>query len=192
MFAYCGNNPITRKDFCGTAFETVFDLISLGTSVIEVVANPTDVFAWIGLVGDVIDVAVPFVGGIGETVDAVQGLVEGTDRVIDAAKHMKKYVSKSTGSYEIVFKSGKTYVGKGSLKRAIKSASDKCTNYSDEVASLTWKRAANQREAFINEYISMCKYGGPNNSAINNLNSYNKMWSPGRNYYFEDYGKYFE
>ena len=89
MFAYCNNNPVSQRDSTGTTPDTVFDVISLGASVIEVISNPTDAFAWIGLIGDIIDVAVPFVGGIGETVDFARGLIEGTDSLTDAAKAIK-------------------------------------------------------------------------------------------------------
>lgn len=190
MFAYCNNNPVLYRDFSGTTPDTVFDVISLGASVLEVISNPTDVFAWAGLVGDIIDVAVPFVGGIGETVDFARGLIEGTDSLTDAARAIKKYIRKSTGSYEIVFKSGNTYVGKGGFGRAIRSALDKSGQYGDEVISLTWKKASNQRQAFIDEYLSMCKYGGPRSNG--NLNTYNQIASPGRNYYYEAFGSYLD
>ena len=195
MFAYCGNNPVTRSDAGGNWWDTVLDVISLGASIADVALNPTDFLAWAGLIGDIVDVVVPFVGGVGEAVDAlrvVDGFVEGTDSVVDAAKATSKLVSDSTGSYEIIYKSGNTYVGKGSFSRAITSATDKANKYGDEVVSLTWKSAPDSRTAFINEYISMCKHGGPNNGAIRNAQSYNKIWSPGRKYYYEDYGRYFE
>ncbi len=41
-FAYCENNPVTRKDPTGEVFETDFDVVSLGASIIEVAINPTD------------------------------------------------------------------------------------------------------------------------------------------------------
>lgn len=85
MFAYCNNNPVIHKDSQGTAVETVWDLISLGVSIAEVCVNPGDVWAWIGLAGDVIDVIVPCVGGLGETVRAAKSLKK-ADTVIEIAK----------------------------------------------------------------------------------------------------------
>ena len=85
MFAYCNNNPVVHKDSQGTAVETVWDLISLGVSIAEVCVNPGDVWAWIGLAGDVVDVIVPCVGGIGETVRAAKSLSKATD-VVEIAK----------------------------------------------------------------------------------------------------------
>ena len=73
------------KDSQGTAIETVWDLISLGVSIAEVCVNPGDVWAWIGLAGDVIDVIVPCVGGIGETVRAAKSLKK-ADAVVEIAK----------------------------------------------------------------------------------------------------------
>ncbi len=45
MFAYCGNNPVDHKDATGAFWETVFDVLSLGASVVEVALNPTDPWA---------------------------------------------------------------------------------------------------------------------------------------------------
>ena len=97
MFAYCGNDPVIRADVSGDAWETVFDLISLGSSIIEVSCNPTDVGAWVGLVGDIIDVAVPFVAGVGETIR----IVNAGSKISDAADNMndaRKVASKIHGN----------------------------------------------------------------------------------------------
>ena len=89
MFAYCGNNPVKRVDVEGYFWETVWDIVSLGFSVAEVIQNPDDPMAWVGLAGDVIDVAVPFVGGIGETTRAVNvtmDMVDAVDDIHDTSK----------------------------------------------------------------------------------------------------------
>ena len=92
MFAYCNNNPVTHQDAGGAALETVWDLISLGASVVEVAKNPKDPWAWVGLVGDLIDVAVPLVGGVGEAVKVlsatkkVANTVDAVDDAYDAAR----------------------------------------------------------------------------------------------------------
>lgn len=56
LFAYCDNNPVVRIDHGGLFWKIALDILSLGTSISEVSCNPTDVGAWIGLVGDIIDV----------------------------------------------------------------------------------------------------------------------------------------
>ena len=65
LYAYCDNNPVMRVDGDGEFWETFFDVISLGASIVEVCINPTDPLAWIGLAGDAIDL-IPFVTGVGE------------------------------------------------------------------------------------------------------------------------------
>ena len=84
-FAYCINNPVIYRDTGGTAIETVFDIISLGASIADVAINPTDPWAWIGLIGDVADVAIPCVGGLGEAVRALKS-VNALDKSVDIAK----------------------------------------------------------------------------------------------------------
>ncbi len=71
MFAYCGNNPVSRADSGGCFWDIIVDVASLVISVIEVVQNPSDVGAWVGLALDVVDVAVPVVSGLGEAADAI-------------------------------------------------------------------------------------------------------------------------
>ena len=71
LYAYCDNNPVMRKDIDGAFWDTFFDIVSLAVSVCEVIANPTDPWAWAGLAGDVVDL-VPFVTGVGEVTRAVK------------------------------------------------------------------------------------------------------------------------
>lgn len=89
LYAYCGNNPISRRDASGHAWETVLDIISLASSIAEVAANPANPWAWAGLIGDIVDVAVPFVGGVGETtrlLRATINIADAVDDVHDAGK----------------------------------------------------------------------------------------------------------
>ena len=83
-FAYCGNNPVNRSDHSGNAWETILDVISLASSIVDVAMNPSDPWAWVGLAGDLIDVAVPFVGGIGEATRAVNAALNVADTLDDA------------------------------------------------------------------------------------------------------------
>ena len=91
MFAYCNNNPVMYSDSSGHWIESVFDVLSLGVSVVEVVINPTDPFAWAGLAGDALDL-IPFVTGIGETIKGVRIVAKGADLAddtLDTIKFMK-------------------------------------------------------------------------------------------------------
>ena len=195
MFAYCDSNPIMRTDISGAFWESAFDVLSLGASVVEVSINPTDVWAWAGLVGDVVDL-VPFVTGIGEATKAInitRRAVNKTDNVIDTAKTIRKSannasdIKKATSSYEILFSSGKNYIGKGSFNRAIKSSIEhtkpnKLNNFvGDSVTSIRWKSAPTSKAAFIDEFFMQKRSGGVL-SADKNLFTYNQIWSPGKKY----------
>ena len=184
MFAYCNNNPVVRQDSTGTAFETVFDIASLAFSVADVIANPTNPWAWAGLVGDVIDVAVPFLTGVGEATKAVGTtvrVVSKVDDVVDAAKTLRRTadatddIKDAVGTYVVLYKNGSNYVGKGPFKRAIKSASEHLQNR-DEIASIIWAPTSSNKTAFIAEYLlqTVRKVGKEGQD------TFNKIWSPGR------------
>ena len=84
MFAYCGNNPVNRSDSGGYFWDIVFDVASLVLSVVEVVNNPDDVGAWIGLACDAVDVLLPCIGGLGEIVRAADAALDVIDTIDDA------------------------------------------------------------------------------------------------------------
>ena len=93
VFTYCGNNPVSRIDSEGYFWDTVLDVISLVSSIVEVAQNPDDVGAWIGLAFDVVDVVIPVVGGLGEMADAVNAgrkLSKAADDANDARKVVKR------------------------------------------------------------------------------------------------------
>ena len=189
-FAYCDNNPTNRSDDGGRFWETALDVISLGASIVEVCHNPTDPWAWAGMVGDAIDL-IPVVTGVGEATRAVKTTIKAVDKaddVIDSAKALRRTadassdIRKATGSYEILYKSGYSYIGKGGFDRAIKSAQRYAKKYSDEVSGIFWKSFPNHRAAFIDEYLMQRRRWGGSNPK-NTLKTYNKIWSPGRGYY---------
>ena len=96
-FAYCGNNPASRADSGGNLWDTILDVASLAISVIEVVQNPDDVSAWIGLALDIVDVAIPFVGGLGEVADAVSAAKK-VSNAADDLRDANKAVEAATKS----------------------------------------------------------------------------------------------
>jgi hypothetical protein len=75
-------------------------------------------------------------------------------------------------------------VGKGGLKRAVDSALEHAkpnklnNNLGDEILSIRWKSASDARQAFIDEFEMQLKRG------VNNNNTYNQIWSPGRKYFY--------
>ena len=87
LFAYCDNNPVMRVDGDGAFWDILWDIFSFGASIVEVCLNPTDPWAWAGLVGDAIDL-IPFVTGVGETTRAVNAgrkVAGAVDDIVDAA-----------------------------------------------------------------------------------------------------------
>ena len=88
-FCYCSSSPVIRIDVYGDAWETVWDVISLGASIVDVASRPFDPWAWIGLAGDLADVLIPFVGGIGEATrvyKAASLAMEVGDTTVDGVK----------------------------------------------------------------------------------------------------------
>ena len=187
LFAYCDDNPVVRKDNTGVFWETAFDVISLGASIVEVCVNLTDPWAWAGLAGDAVDL-IPFITGVGEMTRAVKTTVKVVDKAGDfivTAKSVYKMadaasdIRKATGSYELLFESGKNYAGKGGFKRAMDSAKRISTNEVDKVKAIYWKSAPNVRQAFIDDFFVQKKWIDSGKKG----KTYNKIWSPGRRYF---------
>ncbi len=82
MFAYCGNSPASRADIGGYYWETVLDVISLCVSIGDVVGNPDDPMAWLGVVADVASLILPCIAAGGVIVK----FLTKADDVVDAAK----------------------------------------------------------------------------------------------------------
>ena len=87
-----------REDCDGAFWDTVFDIVSLVVSIVEVIQDPTDSTAWLGLAGDVIDL-IPGVTGvgeatrslkiadnIGEAIDTADDIADTLDNGVDIAK----------------------------------------------------------------------------------------------------------
>ena len=78
-----------------------------------------------------------------------------------------------SGSYDIEFKSGKHYIGKGSVRRMNQSARRIARQYGDDVVSKHWKMAENSRKAFMQEAQWM------QDASSRGISLYNKIASPG-------------
>ena len=84
LYAYCNNNPVVCRDLTGTVAETIFDVISLVDAVLTTMADPRNVYNWVALVGDVADMAIPFVAGLGESARLLK-----TAKVVDRVEISK-------------------------------------------------------------------------------------------------------
>ena len=195
LYVYCDNNPVVRRDLQGYFWDTIFDIISVGTDVAEIIIAPTDPLAWGSLGLDLVCTIVPGVTGGGKAVKAIAKASE-VGKVSDGAKAVYKAadkasdIRKATGSYKIIFETGKNYVGKGGFGRAIASAVGHATKYIDPIVSIEWRKAENVKEAFLAEYgrmlergIVLRKPGETMAQAIQNAYTYNLIWSPGKKLY---------
>lgn len=110
----------------------------------------------------------------------------------------KEYTDrKSTGSYTITFASGKTYSGKGGVKRAIESAAFRSTVHTTMPVGIDWTPAASQADAFEDEYIRIQEHGGPMSKhpeqVIKNVHpNYNVIQSPGETIYLIRHGTLYD
>ena len=189
-YSYCNNSPVVFRDSLGSIVETIFDVASLGASIIEVAINPGDPWAWAGLVGDALDL-IPFVTGLGESTRLVKTAREITkhgDDIISAAKDVRKSqkvgkrLEKAVGVYEITYSNGYRYVGKGGFQRAIDSARRNLKNQNGlTVESILWKQSQSHKDAFIEEYALQSQ------RMKEGYNMFNKIWSPGRKFYQNKY-----
>ena len=184
LYAYCDNNPVIRRDISGFAWETVFDIVSLAGSVAEVMAKPSDPWAWVGLVGDVVDVALPFVTGVGEVTRATRTtvrVISDVDDVVETAQVFKRTsgatdaIRKSIGVYVVLYEKGRNYVGKGGFNRAITSAKEHLSA-NNKVTGIIWAPTRTTNNAFISEYLLQTVRG----VGKKHTNTFNKIWSPGR------------
>ena len=187
LYCYCNNDPVNFVDPNGNAWETIWDIASLITSAGEVLANPYSAWAWAGLLGDVVDVVIPFVGGVGESIDVIRvssKVVDAGDDIIDTAKNMRRLADTaddmkiSNGTYVIIYKEGQHYIGKGGFGRAIQSAAQHFSN-GNKVIDIIWAPMPTQKSAFIAEYLMQSTLGVGTLQPI----SFNRIWSPGRKIY---------
>ncbi len=98
LFSYCENNPVIARDSTGAFWDTLFDVVSLAVSVVDVFRNPVNMQSLLGLAGDVIDLC-PFVSGVGEAIKGSRFLkrfgkakdaTKAADNALDASKATTK------------------------------------------------------------------------------------------------------
>ena len=94
LYVYCDNNPVVRRDLQGYFWETIFDIISVGTDVAEIIIAPTDLLAWGSLGLDLVCTIVPGATGGGKAVKAIAKASE-VGKVSDGAKAVYKAADKA-------------------------------------------------------------------------------------------------
>ena len=138
MYAYCGNNPVSRIDTAGQFWDYVVDVGFIAWSVADVVNNPTSWKNWLGLTVDVVFAVAPFVpSGAGQ-------IIKAGDKVSDSMKLLKKVTvvgesmdrvkdfAKGIGAIDNLysgFKYYKTLVSKGKLGKVVAEVAGKASNF---------------------------------------------------------------
>ncbi|MFA7144815.1 MAG: hypothetical protein WC088_06100 [Candidatus Izemoplasmatales bacterium] len=187
-------NPVMYIDSDGEFWEFI---AALASPEVAIIAICTVVVAYLGLVlGDTLGVpgAGDILDGINESFNQIsQSISNNIDRIKANIKAFLVVVAlsvmtnKNSGTYVIEYESGHAYVGKGGYLRAGVSALYHSAIHGFDVpVSFFYMPASNDREAFKNEYILMVDYGFHQTDVL-----YNQIWSPGRAYYYEDYGSYY-
>lgn len=191
MFAYCGNCPISRVDNDGQAWETVFDILSLGSSLASVAVNPADPWAWLALVGDIADVAIPFVGGLGEATKALKVVSEAAGYAEDAAD----VIDITTNTLQVIIDASKA-LNPGSNSVYVSYTADGLLEYVgitndfsrrrdewkgirniEEIVSDVDRAGARYIEQTIISLFGMKKNGGILSNAINSIGTKGSKYS---------------
>lgn len=102
-YSFCGGNPILNVDGDGNIFETAWDAVSLVMGVKSFVGNVRQgnagaaILDGVGIVGDALSVAAPFVpGGLSVGIAAAR-IAKNADNVVDAVKAADKAVDAAQG-----------------------------------------------------------------------------------------------
>ncbi len=110
------------SDSNGDTPETIFDIISLGASILDVAVDPWDPWAWVGLLGDIADVALPCVCGLGEAVDVLK-----TMNVIDDSVDIAKLTENTLDTIKTVAQNN--YPGAEYVYKALKKGDSTMLEY---------------------------------------------------------------
>ena len=170
-------------------------MLSLGASIAEVAVNPADPWAWVGLIGDLADVAIPCVGGLGEAIRALKAagavddsldlakMTENTLKVISAAAQAASlggpnsvYVSYQTDGSQLL-----EYVG-------ITNDFDRRSYEWEDIRKINEKMSGLDRDtARMAEQTVIALFGKKGNTLSNRINSIGQKGD-----LFDDYVKFFK
>ena len=201
MYHYAGNNPVRYVDPDGREVLTASAIFLVGLfalftveAYLQTPAGQQGVQAFGEALSCAFDNTTKTISNVANAIKTdiaqqkeVANLAK--TRVSELTKAQTK--SESTGSYVIVFESGKTYCGKGGQSRAAKSAVRESVLNNDLPILINWKSAINHREAFKDEYKNIEDNGGPQNNLLGDHFNYNRIQSPGKIYYYIDNGHFY-
>ena len=96
LYVYCDNNPVVRRDLQGYFWETIFDIISVGTDVAEIIIAPTDLLAWGSLGLDLVCTIVPGATGGGKAVKAIAKASEVGKVLMEQKQYIRQQIKQMT------------------------------------------------------------------------------------------------
>lgn len=198
MYHYAGNNPVkyTDPDGRNDALAIPLQDINFLKAIVIDCENLLNEFEMWAANAAQADGQLPIGDAVGLGVLAGVGIYAGIkvlhaeakahsivkDKVREIAE--SKTNTKGVGSYTIMFASGKRYHGKGPFERAKSSAIREGVLNLDLPIDIDWTPSANDRKAFEDEYSRLSLDG-----SYRNPDNYNRIQSPGRKKYIEDYGR---
>ena len=104
-------------DHGGAFRDTIFDVVSLVTSVAEVIVKPTSVSAWVGLAADALCLVTPGVTGGGAVVKAISKAGNAVDiaRKIYKAADRASDIRRATSHMKLCTKAAKPMLAKADI-----------------------------------------------------------------------------
>jgi len=185
--------PVMYTDSDGNMAELIAGLTfgQVALAVVAVVVATVAVLAIADVIGipgtgDVLDGVKDTINQIGQSIQNSLDKMKQNIKIFAIAAAIAIGTKNNSGTYVIQFESGHVYVGKGGYLRACTSALYQSLRHGDTPTAFIYYSAANDREAFKQEYILMVDYGFHKTDVL-----YNQIWSPGRVYYYQDNGSYY-
>ena len=158
LFSYCANNPVFYEDQDGEALDTIWDLVSFGTSLASVIANPSNPAAWFELAADTACLIIPGLTGGGTIVRFVTGADNLKDAaklvgdVVDASKAVKssRKLGQTLHNLYMTFENGEDFYNNKALSTIFKELTSRLRHDAvDKINGILYELKPYNRESFL-------------------------------------------